>query len=133
MRELEVIVRGPAGSGKSTIAREIAILLQGYGFDTVINDDEGQHKDGTYAVRLASLVEVAKKREQKLVVRTQQSPRQRRPARCKRCGKRWCGTDLKLRELYPADFNEAEPSLDSKVTDRVTYGSKKCREKGPKR
>ena len=56
-----------------------------------------------------------------------------KPKRCKRCGKRWCGTDLKLRELYPEEYDNTEPTLDSKVTDRVTFGSKKCREKGPKR
>jgi len=44
--------------------------------------------------------------------------------RCKRCGKRWCGTSLKLRELYPDEtFCDSER----------TYGTKKCREKGPKR
>ncbi len=53
--------------------------------------------------------------------------------RCKRCGKRWCGTDLKLRESYPESFASNVLSLDDRITDRVTFGSIKCRKKGPKR
>lgn len=59
--------------------------------------------------------------------------------RCKRCGKRWCGTDLKLRKLYPEEYADdgdllaPEITLDSRIVDRVTFGSKKCRKKGPKR
>lgn len=44
--------------------------------------------------------------------------------RCRRCGKRWCGTNRRLNELYP----DLAPFL-----YEVTYGSKKCRNKGPKR
>lgn len=46
-----------------------------------------------------------------------------RPKRCKRCGKRWCGTSARLDKLYPEDAPHRE----------MTYGSKKCRRKGPKR
>jgi hypothetical protein len=42
---------------------------------------------------------------------------------CKRCGERWCGTPHKKIELYGS--NEA--------AGMKTYGSQKCRRKGPKR
>lgn len=45
--------------------------------------------------------------------------------KCKRCGKRWCGTNKQLKKLYPDEWF-------SKEYDR-TYGTKKCRRKGPKR
>lgn len=43
--------------------------------------------------------------------------------RCKRCGKRWCGTDRMTRRIYPDD-----PYMWS-----VSYGTRKCRDKGSKR
>lgn len=43
--------------------------------------------------------------------------------RCKRCKKKWCGTPKRLDQLYPEDAPHSER----------TYGSKKCRRKGPKR
>ncbi len=46
--------------------------------------------------------------------------------RCRRCGKRWCGTDAKLMQIYGTNYDEHG-------VPRVTYGSKKCRKKGPKR
>ena len=39
--------------------------------------------------------------------------------RCRRCGKRWCGTDLKLIELYGHNYSETHPI-------RATFGSKEC-------
>lgn len=45
--------------------------------------------------------------------------------RCKRCGKRWCGTNRQVLKLYPS-----EAAL---YVDTITFGSKKCRRKGPKR
>lgn len=47
---------------------------------------------------------------------------------CKRCGKRWCGTDGKLIKLYGPDYAE-----NGNGPKRVTFGTKKCRKKGPKR
>lgn len=49
---------------------------------------------------------------------------QRMFRRCGRCGKRWCGTNLRVMAVHPGDPTE---------WDRVTFGSKKCRDKGPKR
>lgn len=48
--------------------------------------------------------------------------------RCKRCGKRWCGTDGKLIKLYGPNCASGDHG-----PKRVTFGSKKCRNKGPKR
>lgn len=48
--------------------------------------------------------------------------------RCKRCKKKWCGTDGKLIKLYGPDY-----VADGHGVERVTFGSKKCRDKGPKR
>lgn len=52
--------------------------------------------------------------------------------RCKRCGKRWCGTDGKLIKLYGPDYASDALGLDGQIA-RVTFGTKKCRDKGPKR
>lgn len=51
---------------------------------------------------------------------------------CKRCGKRWCGTDAKVRELHGDDYAEPSKGLDAQI-ERVTFGSRKCRGDGPRR
>lgn len=50
--------------------------------------------------------------------------KQKPPKRCKRCGKRWCGTSLQIIKLNPDEL--------WRHRDR-SWGSKKCREKGSKR
>lgn len=43
--------------------------------------------------------------------------------KCKRCGKRWCGTKRRTKKLYPD-----EPWMWNR-----TYGSRKCRDKAAAR
>lgn len=50
--------------------------------------------------------------------------KQRPPKRCKRCGERWCGTSLQIIKLNPTDTYRH---------NEISWGSKKCREKGPRR
>jgi hypothetical protein len=47
----------------------------------------------------------------------------KRVKRCKVCGHRWCGTDLKLIELYGPDYVALGHGV-----ERVTFGSKECRD-----
>lgn len=48
MNEITIIVKGKAGTGKSTIASHIATILSNEGFDVVANDsDEIQAKFNT--------------------------------------------------------------------------------------
>jgi hypothetical protein len=77
MKGLEILIRGPAGSGKSTLAHEIAHHLATLGFHTIVEDPDPEQNSGVYALRLGSLVKVAKDRGQKLVVRTAQVRRTR--------------------------------------------------------
>lgn len=50
--------------------------------------------------------------------------KQKLPKRCKRCRKRWCGTSLQIIKLNPDDVSRHH---------EISWGTKKCREKGPKR
>lgn len=47
----------------------------------------------------------------------------KKPSRCKRCGKRWCGTGLRLVALYPF-----EPWMWG-----ISHATIACRNKGSKR
>lgn len=44
--------------------------------------------------------------------------------RCKTCGKRWCGTDLKVQEIHGPDYVRNGHGV-----PRITFATKKCRDK----
>lgn len=69
---LEIRVVGRPGTGKSTIAHEIGQHLATLGFHAIVEDPDPKQNSGVYALRLGSLVKVAKEKGLKLVVKTQQ-------------------------------------------------------------
>lgn len=69
---LEIRVIGRAGTGKSTVAHEIAQHLATLGFHTVVEDPDPKQNSGVYALRLGSLAKAAKEKGFQLVVKTQQ-------------------------------------------------------------
>ena len=73
--KLEILVRGPAGSGKSTFAQEIGVGIKQLGFEVIINDNDGPASDAMLGIRLGSLSKFLKTQNQAVYILTVQTKR----------------------------------------------------------